>query len=153
MSGPDAEDFFMWGPKCTGLVSHQALGRSETRDSRIAWLFSAKESESTFPNTQDGLSEFWVDAEGRLLQYQSQSQLTSVDSADPKEESAFITTSVYFDIGHANEIKNPILALPIVIHEVRPDTYSENIADLQGATFRWHSKSSEVVAPTSGASW
>ena len=109
MSGPDAENFFMWGPKCTGLVSHQALGKSETRDGRIAWLFLAKESESTFPNAQDGQSEFWVDAEGRLFQYQSQSQFTSVDSAAPKEELAFVATSVYFDIGQGTKISNPIL--------------------------------------------
>ncbi len=143
----------MWEPKCTGLMSYQALDKSETRDGRVARLYSAKESESTlsFPNAQSGQSKYWVDAEGRLLQYQSQTIL--VDSATPEEEFSFIATSVYFDIGQANEISNPILAVPIVVHEVRPDTYSENIADLQGATFGMHPRPSGEGASTSGADW
>lgn len=148
-----APRIIMWEPKCIGLVSHQALGTSETRDGRVAWLYSAKESESTlsFPNAQNGQSKFWVDAEGRLLQFQSQTTL--VDSAAPVEELTFIATSVYFDIGQANEISNPILAVPIVVHEVRPDTSSENIADLQGATFGMHPRSSGAGASFSDAGW
>ena len=144
----------MWEPKCTGLVSYQALDKSETRDGRVAWLYSAKESESTlsFQYAQSGQSKYWVDAEGRLLQYQSQTTL--VDSAAPEEELTFIATSVYFDIGQANEISNPILAVPIVVHEVRPDMSSDMMADLQDALLLgMHRRSSGVGASTSGAGW